>query len=56
MTVLGVMTLLDAIMINGIVIPLEERELSERFGNEYEEYRRKVPSRLLPLNRRKSMA
>ena len=31
-----------------LVIVLEERELVERFGAEYEEYRRTVPNRLLP--------
>ncbi len=50
-TVLGIVTLIDLFMVNSMVIPLEERELAERFGNEYEEYRRKVPSRFLPLRR-----
>jgi len=50
-TALGIVTLLDVLAVNSAVIPLEERELSERFGNEYEEYRRKVPSRFLPLHR-----
>jgi protein-S-isoprenylcysteine O-methyltransferase Ste14 len=49
-TALGIVTLLDALAVNSAVIPLEERELAERFGNEYEEYRRKVPSRFLPLH------
>jgi protein-S-isoprenylcysteine O-methyltransferase Ste14 len=44
---------LDALVVNAMVIPLEERELVERFGKEYEEYRRKVPSRFLPLRRRR---
>jgi protein-S-isoprenylcysteine O-methyltransferase Ste14 len=48
---LGVVTLFDALVVNIAVIPLEERELSERFGIEYQEYRKKVPSRFLPLNR-----
>jgi protein-S-isoprenylcysteine O-methyltransferase Ste14 len=34
---LGVVTLIDALAVNTLVIPLEERELLERFGNEYEE-------------------
>lgn len=48
---LGVVTIFDALIVNSAVIPLEERELSERFGKEYEEYCRKVPSRFLPLHR-----
>jgi protein-S-isoprenylcysteine O-methyltransferase Ste14 len=48
---LGIVTLFDTLVINIAVIPLEERELLERYGNEYEIYRRKVTSRLLPLRR-----
>ena len=36
-------TLLDLIIINGAVIPLEERELLSRFGSEYSEYKKRVP-------------
>jgi len=50
-TALGIVTLIDAFAVNAMVIPLEERELSERFGKEYEEYCQKVPSRFLPLRR-----
>ncbi len=50
-TALGAVTLFDALAVNSAVIPLEERELSERFGKEYDEYRRKVPFRFLPLYR-----
>jgi protein-S-isoprenylcysteine O-methyltransferase Ste14 len=49
-TALAVVALIDAIVVISAVIPLEERELLERFGNDYEEYRRKVPSRFLPLH------
>lgn len=49
--VLGIVTVIDALIVNIIVIPLEEREMSERFGKEYEEYRWRVPSRFLPLRR-----
>ena len=31
-----------------LVILLEERELRQRFGDEYKEYMRRVPNRLLP--------
>jgi protein-S-isoprenylcysteine O-methyltransferase Ste14 len=51
-TPLGVVTLIDVFVVNAMVIPLEERELSERFGTEYEEYRRKVPSRFFPFTHR----
>ena len=50
---LGAAAVVDALVVNSMVIPLEERELLERFGKEYEEYRRKVPSRFLPLRRRR---
>jgi len=52
-TTLAIITIIDALVVNVMVIPLEERELLERFGKEYEEYRRKVPSRFLPLRRRR---
>jgi len=41
---LGVITLLDIIIVNFIVIPLEDRELVERFGDEYRQYRKRVPA------------
>jgi protein-S-isoprenylcysteine O-methyltransferase Ste14 len=50
---LSAVAVIDALVVNTMVIPLEERELLERFGKEYEEYRRKVPSRFLPLRRRR---
>lgn len=40
---MGLVTLLDLLLINLAVIPLEDRELSARFGPAYDEYRRKVP-------------
>jgi len=52
-TALGAAAVIDALVVNAMVIPLEERELLERFGKEYEEYQRKVPSRFLPLRRRR---
>lgn len=39
----GIVALLDFIVINMAVIPLEEKELSGRFGLAYEEYKKKIP-------------
>jgi protein-S-isoprenylcysteine O-methyltransferase Ste14 len=41
---LGVITLLDIAIINAFVIPLEDRELVERFGDEYKAYKDRVPA------------
>lgn len=40
---MGLVTLLDLFLITLVVIPLEDRELSARFGPAYDEYRSKVP-------------
>lgn len=40
----GLAALLDLLIINILVIPLEDRELTERFGSEYRQYRNKVPA------------
>jgi protein-S-isoprenylcysteine O-methyltransferase Ste14 len=48
---IGFVTVVDVIVVNSVVIPLEEKELLHRFGKEYEEYRHKVRSRFLPLRR-----
>jgi protein-S-isoprenylcysteine O-methyltransferase Ste14 len=40
----GIITLLDIIIINTVVIPLEDRELVERFGEEYRRYQERVPA------------
>ncbi len=45
---LGVITLADFIIVNALIIPLEERELSRRFGRGYEEYKRLVPRKFFP--------
>jgi protein-S-isoprenylcysteine O-methyltransferase Ste14 len=50
-TALGIVTVIDGFVVNAMVIPLEEQELSQRFGSEYEDYRKKVPARFLPLRR-----
>jgi protein-S-isoprenylcysteine O-methyltransferase Ste14 len=42
-TSVGVITLVDLIVINSVVIPLEERELDARFGEEYRRYKERVP-------------
>ena len=42
--VIGVITLLDIVVINAMVIPLEDRELIGRFGDEYRRYRDRVPA------------
>jgi protein-S-isoprenylcysteine O-methyltransferase Ste14 len=47
---IGVAAVLDALVVNTIIIPLEERELAARF-EESEEYRKRVPSRFLPGKR-----
>ena len=38
---------IDFVIINAFVIPLEERELVDRFGEEYRGYQKRVP-RLFP--------
>lgn len=40
----GVVVVLDFILVHTVIIPLEDKELSERFGDEYREYKNKVPS------------
>jgi protein-S-isoprenylcysteine O-methyltransferase Ste14 len=48
----GVITLLDLLIINTVVIPLEDRELVERFGDEYRKYKKKVPAFIPRLARK----
>ncbi|MCP8313081.1 MAG: isoprenylcysteine carboxylmethyltransferase family protein [archaeon] len=40
---LGLLTLLDFLLSYYIIIPLEERELVQRFGQEYIDYKKRVP-------------
>lgn len=47
----GIITILDIIVINFIVIPLEEKELIERFAEEYKIYRSKVKDKFLPFKK-----
>jgi protein-S-isoprenylcysteine O-methyltransferase Ste14 len=44
----GILTLVDLIVVNTIIITLEEKELLIRFGDEYKLYRERVPSRFFP--------
>lgn len=41
--VVGLITVIDFLLVNLAIIPLEERELLGRFGKEYERYRGSVP-------------
>ncbi|HET6513948.1 MAG TPA: isoprenylcysteine carboxylmethyltransferase family protein [Thermodesulfovibrionales bacterium] len=40
----GIITLVDLLVINAFVIPLEDKELGERFGDDHRAYRRRVPA------------
>lgn len=44
----GLLTLTDFLIVNLLIIPLEERELSERFGVKYSEYCKKVRNKFFP--------
>jgi protein-S-isoprenylcysteine O-methyltransferase Ste14 len=39
----GIITVIDLLVVNAVVIPLEEKELLIRFGDEYNRYKDKVP-------------
>ncbi len=41
--IIGIITLLDILVINIVIIPLEEKELLNRFGDKYIQYKNKVP-------------
>lgn len=45
---IGIITVLDFIVVNLIIIPLEEKELQNRFGEKYSSYKKDVPWRLIP--------
>ncbi len=53
-TAAGMIALLDVIVINAVVVPLEEKELLARFGEAYVQYRKKVPSAVFPVKRNKT--
>lgn len=44
----GALTLSDFLIVNAAIIPLEERELSYRFGEDYLKYQEKVKHRFFP--------
>ena len=46
--VVGAVAMLDLIVVNCMIIPLEEKELLNRFGEEYQIYKRQVPARVFP--------
>ena len=46
-TAVGILTLADFIVANGAVIPFEEKELLQRFGEQYRKYITMVP-RIIP--------
>ena len=50
----GIVTLLDFVLVNVIIIPLEDRELLKRFGEDYKKYKEKVPG-FFPLLMRKKI-
>jgi protein-S-isoprenylcysteine O-methyltransferase Ste14 len=45
----AIVTILDCAIVNTIIIPLEEQELLNRFGEGYRLYKEEVPSRFFPL-------
>lgn len=48
----GIIAVLDCIVVNSVIIPLEEKELVDRFGEEYASYKKTVPSQFFPMFRR----
>lgn len=45
---LGILTIFDFTVINALIIPMEEKELLNRFGNVYREYMEKVKWKMIP--------
>jgi protein-S-isoprenylcysteine O-methyltransferase Ste14 len=43
-----ILTVFDLAVVNTVIIPLEEKELADRFGEEYISYKKSVPSRFFP--------
>lgn len=44
----GIVTTVDFLTVNALIVPLEEKELTNRFGERFTFYKRKVPRRLFP--------
>lgn len=44
----GIITMIDFLLVNALIIPLEEKELLNRFGKTFDDYRKKVPYRFIP--------
>jgi protein-S-isoprenylcysteine O-methyltransferase Ste14 len=44
----GVIALVDFVVVNAFIMPLEEKELSNRFAEGYAAYKKKVPSKFFP--------
>jgi protein-S-isoprenylcysteine O-methyltransferase Ste14 len=50
----GIVALVDFTVVNTVIIPLEEKELLDRFGGVYKDYKKRVPSKFFPLTRRRT--
>jgi protein-S-isoprenylcysteine O-methyltransferase Ste14 len=48
--VVGIITVIDLIFVLALIIPIEEKELINRFGEKYIEYKERVP-RFIPFKR-----
>jgi len=44
----GIVTILDFLIVNLLIIPLEEKDLKNRFGSGFHAYKKKVPYRFVP--------
>lgn len=44
----AVVTIIDFLIVTAFIIPLEEREMTNRFGNAFHAYKIKVPYRFVP--------
>jgi protein-S-isoprenylcysteine O-methyltransferase Ste14 len=49
----GVVAVADFIVVNSVIIPLEEKELTDRFGEAYTSYKKNVPAKVFPVFFRK---
>jgi protein-S-isoprenylcysteine O-methyltransferase Ste14 len=50
----GMVAFVDLAVVNTAIIPLEEKELLNRFGGVYTDYRKRVPSRFFPFTHRRT--